>query len=232
MTLYVDLHIHTCLSPCADNDMTPNNIVHMAKLKGLDAIAITDHNGGQNLEAAAAVAKRNGLLLVPGLELTTAEEIHLLCYFPKVQTAIQFGELAFHRLMQVPNRNQLFGHQLVVDDQDQVLREEEQLLISSTDLPLKQATELCRSWGGVPVPAHINKACNSLLTTLGAIPPECRFSSVEVHRKSSLPTIDLSDYRVLYSSDAHSLGEIAERTFALDVHTSTIEGILSVLKKG
>ena len=139
MEYFADLHIHSCLSACGDEDMTPANICGMAKLKGLDAIAICDHNSARNLPAAQELCDAYGLLLLPGMEITTREEVHLLGYFETVEAALAFGEMLRGHLPNKKNKPQFFGRQLVMNSDDEIIGEEEALLIGATDLPLAEA---------------------------------------------------------------------------------------------
>lgn len=123
--MYVDLHIHSCLSPCADDDMTPANICGMASIKGLDAIAVTDHNCARNLPYVKEAADAFHLILLPGMEITTREEVHVLGYFPTVEVAMEAGEFFASHLPPMKNRPAFFGRQLVVDTDDQVVDEEQ-----------------------------------------------------------------------------------------------------------
>lgn len=229
MKLYADLHVHTCLSPCGDDDMTPNDIIAMAMLKGLDAIAITDHNSCLNLHAIEEVAKGKDIIVIPGLEVTTQEEIHVLCYFYTFEDAYRFSEEIFRHLAPFYNKNEIFGKQIQMNNKDEEIGCVDRLLITVTDLDICAVADLCRNYGGVPVPAHINKEANSVLMSLGVIPPECGFKTVEVHRPSKPPKIDLSPYKIIYSSDAHCLPNIFEREFAIEVEEWSIKGILSSL---
>ena len=182
MEYFADLHIHSCLSPCGDEDMTPANICGMAKLKGLDAIAICDHNSARNLPAAQELCDAYGLLLLPGMEITTREEVHLLGYFETVEAALAFGEMLRGHLPNKKNKPQFFGRQLVMNSDDEIIGEEEALLIGATNLPLAEAAAQVTAFGGVPVPAHINRGANGLLINLGLMPPEPFYSTVEVWR--------------------------------------------------
>ena len=125
MEYFADLHIHSCLSPCGDEDMTPANICGMAKLKGLDAIAICDHNSARNLPAAQELCDAYGLLLLPGMEITTREEVHLLGYFETVEAALAFGEMLRGHLPNKKNKPQFFGRQLVMNSDDEIIGEEQ-----------------------------------------------------------------------------------------------------------
>lgn len=219
MALYYDLHMHSCLSPCADKDMTPANICAMAKLKGLDLIALTDHQSSGNLKVMSICAKREGLLFVPGIEVCTREEVHVLAYFNGLQAAEEMGEYCKFHLPDIKNRPRLFGEQLLVDEDDRVLKQEERMLIAALDTGLHEICAVIRSLGGVPVPAHINRGSNGILGALGLIPKEENFRALEVNE--ALPiSADISGYRLLHSSDAHTLGDIAEKLHHLDVMPS------------
>ena len=228
--LHYDLHIHTCLSPCGDDDMTPGNICAMAALKGLDMIAVTDHNTALNLPAAAECAALSGLLFVPGIEITTREEVHLLGYFPDVRSALEAGGIVTDHLPKARNRPDFFGRQLVMDAEGTVVKELDSLLIGAADLGLSEASALVRSFGGVPVPAHINRGANGILTNLGFIPPDLGFTAVEISRGLPCPE-DVSRGRfVLHSSDAHYLGDIAEPEESLELESSSIDAFLRLLR--
>ena len=132
MKLYYDLHIHSSLSPCGDDDMTPNNIVHMAMLKELNMIAVTDHNSARNLPAVKKVAEECGILLIPGIEVTTAEEIHLLTYFETVEETMDFGEYIYDSLPDISNRPEIFGEQRIMDETDAVTGHLDKLLLTAS----------------------------------------------------------------------------------------------------
>lgn len=215
MDLFADLHIHSCLSPCGDDEMTPGNILGMAVVKGLDMVAIADHNSARNLPAAETIAAEYGLLLVPAMEITTREEVHLLGYFPDVPAAVAFGDMLRGHLPKRKNRPSLFGEQWVMDENDQVIAQEDALLIGATDLPLGDCAGLVRSFGGVPVPAHINRGANGLLINLGLMPDTPAFPTVEVWKHLPCPMEPLENRHVLHSSDAHYLGDIQEKEFLL-----------------
>lgn len=229
-TLAADLHIHSCLSPCADMLMTPNNIVNMARLKGLEAIAVCDHNSARNLPACKKVADAAGLLLIPGIEAETREEVHVLCYLPTLEAACALGELIYAHLPARANLPDFFGEQAVMDENDDIVAYEERLLIQSTDLSIGALSALCRDLGGVPVPAHINRTSNSVLYNLGFIPEDVAFTSVEVCRTLPMPPgMDLGRYHVLASSDAHDLSAILERESFLSLGEATVEAMLAYL---
>ncbi len=210
MKLYYDLHIHSALSPCCDDDMTPNNIVRMARLKELNLIAVTDHNSARNLPAVQSIAQACGLLLLPGIEVTTAEEVHVLTYFSSVAKAVAFGDRIYDSLPNIRNREDIFGNQYVMNEKDEIVGKLDKLLVNACPYSVDDLCRQVRREGGVPVPAHVNRGSNSLLSNFGFIPDDLLFSTIEVNEGISGLKIDPARYRVLHSSDAHSIENIAE----------------------
>ena len=215
MKLYCDLHLHSCLSPCGDDDMTPNNIVNMAKLGGLTCIALTDHNTCGNCRATALAARQAGIGFLPGVEVSTAEDIHCVCLFPDCDRAETFSAELYRQLPPVRNRPDLFGRQLYLDWLDRPVGEEERLLLNATGISIIQLPRLAEQYGGICYPAHIDKNANSVLAILGAVPAECGFDCLELSpRYQSGSRLDveaaISGKRVVVSSDAHYLWDIAE----------------------
>lgn len=224
--LFADLHIHSCLSPCGDEEMTPGNILGMAVVKGLQAVAIADHNTALNLPAAEKIAEAYGILLIPAIEITTKEEVHMLGYFPDVETAVHFGELLRPHLPKRKNKPSLFGEQLIMNEDDEVIGHEEALLIGATDLPLQDCAQMVRDAGGVPVPAHINRGSNGLLINLGLMPEDPVFTTVEVWKHLPCPMEPTENRHVLHSSDAHYLGDIQEQEFMLKLPQKSVAAFL------
>ena len=147
MTPYAyDLHIHSCLSPCADDDMTPNNIAGMAALKGLQIVALTDHNSCKNCPAFFEACKKQGIIAVAGMELSTAEDVHIVCLFERLEDAMAFDEEIHGHLMNIENRPEIFGNQLILDGDDNTVGTESKLLISATDLWMGDAVELAKKY--------------------------------------------------------------------------------------
>lgn len=223
MKAYVDLHIHSALSPCADEDMTPNNIVNMAILKGLQIIAITDHNAIGNVAACLEAARNTPLLVVPGIELTTQEEVHLLAYFDEYSSLVSFYEEVEKHLPPLQNRSHIFGHQWIYNAQDQIIDEDQRLLMNAIQLSFDELIYKIVGYGGVPVPAHVNRDSFSVLSSLGFIPPELPIHTIEIfkHNKGSLSTPlqkQLAHYQQIISSDAHSLGNLLEQVFFVDLN--------------
>lgn len=231
MKYAVDLHIHTCLSPCADNDMTPNNIVNMSMLKGLDIIAITDHNAAGNCASTMEVASDGKLLVIPGMELCTAEEIHLVCYFPDVIRANHFQNIVFDHLLPVSNREDVFGKQIYMNSQDQETGTEDRFLIGACMLGTSEAIDLVRSLGGAVIPAHVDRDSFSMLNTLGSIPEEYRLRYLEISKDCCLESFlqdkeDLARHEFIRSSDAHYLQDILERESWLELEEKSVACLL------
>ncbi len=233
--LFYDLHIHSCLSPCGDKDMTPNNIVNMALLKGLDLIALTDHNSCKNCPPILAAAAGKPITVLPGLELTTAEEIHLLFLFPNLERAMAFDRYVYQRLLPVKNRPAVFGSQLLLDGLDRLLGEEPLLLINATSITVDDAPVLADRFGGLVLPAHIDRPSNSILAALGVVPPHLGFTALEVKDPAAFFVQPQNrslrqQYRVLTSSDAHRLGDIAEPVHALPLESPTFAALAAYLQ--
>lgn len=230
----VDLHIHSCLSPCGDELMTPNNIVNMALLKELDVIAVADHNTAGNLPAVFELARQKGLGVLPGIEANTAEEVHVLCYFFDLESCLAFSGAIYEHLPPIPNRPDYFGEQLLLDASDEVIGSEEKLLISALDLSIDELVALCGAHGGVCVPAHINRSANSLLNNLGFLPPGVPFAALEVSPSAPPPPASVTDgWRILRSSDAHYLEHMLERESYLDgLDALSARSVFRLLKEG
>ena len=175
MKLSYDLHIHSCLSPCGDDDATPGSIAGLASLIGLDVIALTDHNTCKNCPAFLAAAEAYGVTALPGMELTTAEEIHVLFYFNRLEDALAFDRYVEPRILPIPNRPEYFGNQLLMNEEDEPAGTFGTLLISATDISFDDTFALARRFHGVAVPAHIDKSTTSLISQLGMIPPWSTF---------------------------------------------------------
>ncbi len=208
-----DLHIHSCLSPCGDNDMTPANIVGMAFISGLRVIAITDHNSCLNCAPAMKYGEEYGVIVIPGMELTTSEEIHVVCLFPRLENALRFSDFVYEQLMDIKCKPDIFGYQFIVGEDDEIAGEVEKLLISATDISIDDVDALMDEYEGLWFPAHIEKDANSVLSNLGMIPPDSKFIMAEIKDFNRTDEIIeenpyLERCEILYNSDAHSLGQI------------------------
>ncbi len=235
--LYYDLHIHSCLSPCGDDDMTPANIVGMSVIKGLDVIAVTDHNSCKNCPAVLAAAEEYGILAIPGMEINTSEEVHAVCLFEELKAAMEFDAYVYERLIPFPNKEEVFGKQQIYDGADQVCGIVPNLLINATDISFDGLWELVRGYGGVMFPAHVDKTANSLIANLGFVPPDSRFVTAEVKDLGKLHKLRkenpyLEGCRIISNSDAHYLEHIHEPELTLHVEEKSVRAVLEALLNG
>lgn len=234
--LNYDLHIHSCLSPCGDDDMTPANIAGMAAVKELDIVALTDHNSCKNCPAFMKAAKAYGVLAIPGMELTTLEEVHVVCLFPALENAMSFDEMVYSRLIPIANNPDIFGKQQIMNEEDEVTGIVPNLLINSTQIPFDQVFDLVKEYGGIMIPAHVDKNANSLLANLGFVPPDSKFTCFELKNMASLHAVQaanpyLKERNVITNSDAHYLEYINEPVNTLYVWEKSIEGVLESLER-
>lgn len=228
---YYDLHVHSCLSPCADNDMTPNNIAGMAVLAGLNIVALTDHNTCKNCPAFYEAAKKNGLIPVAGMELTTAEDIHLVCLFPTLEKAMAFDEAVGRQRVQIENRTDIFGEQWILNAQDEPIGSDPYLLSNATMLTIEQGTALCREMGGVCYPAHVDREANGVIAVLGVFPDEPVYRCAEFHDAQNEAAYlerypNLRDKLLVTSSDAHFLWDIRDKQAYFDLEDEPYSGDL------
>ena len=238
MELSYDLHIHSCLSPCGDMDMTPNNIAGMSMIKGLNIIALTDHNTTRNAPALIKAAEPFGLIVLPGMELTTQEEVHVVCLFAETEAAGEFDKYVYERLIKVRNKPKIFGEQVIMNENDEPVGEEEFLLINATEIPFDDVYDAVSSFDGIMIPAHLDKSSTSLISNLGMIPPNAQFTCAEVKHLEKLHALKrehpyLEHCRIISDSDAHYLEDISEPVHTLpfpDEHPSKRE-ILDALVK-
>lgn len=200
--------------------MTPCNICGMAKLKGLDMIAVCDHNTAKQLPTVKLVADAYGVALLPGMEITTREEAHLLAYFRTVEEAVAYSDRIYPHLPDIPNAPDYFGHQQQMNDDDEVIFEEPKLLLSALDLSIDELCADILAQGGAPVPAHINRGSNGLLQALGFFPSDLHVPAVEISRAVPCPD-GFDTMHNLYSSDAHRLEDMFERIVSLNLKEPT-----------
>lgn len=235
MKLAFDLHLHSCLSPCGDQEMTPANIAGMCALAGLNVVALTDHNSSRNCAAFEQAAHKYGMLAIPGMELCTREEVHMVCLFPALEQALAFSDYVGSKLPPIPNNPKIFGHQILMDSGDTVLGEETLLLAGAADIGLYEIPNLMEKYGGLSFPAHIDRHSNSLLSQLGLWTPDLDFPLAEVTRYC-LPDLfkraDLQGLRYISASDAHDLTQISDAHQYMDLPEKTTQAVLDWLKNG
>ena len=231
--LAFDLHMHSCLSPCGGEDNTPANLAGMCALAGLDVVALTDHNTAGNCAAFCRAAPRRGLLALPGMELTTAEEAHVVCLFPDAAAAEEFGAMVRRRLPPVKNRAAIYGAQVLMDEEDNVLGEEDAFLAGAASISIYEAAELVRSFDGLAYPAHIDRPSFSLLANLGLWDPDMGFTLAEVSQSCPPDLFDRKDLRGvphITACDAHYLDQIPDAHQYMELSERTPRAVLDWLR--
>jgi PHP family Zn ribbon phosphoesterase len=223
MDKFYDLHIHSCLSPCADDDMTPGNICAMAALAGLEIVALTDHNACGNVRPFMNHAEKHGLIGVPGMELTAREEIHVVCLFPDCGAAELFSGYVSERLPDIPNRPDLFGRQVYIRNDDEPIGEEPRLLINAADIGVYEIAGLVEGYGGIAFPAHIDRDAFSLLAVLGMWDDALGFTLTE-------RAADGVNLPYVISSDAHRLDAIPDPSRKLKIKAPTAQAVIDALR--
>lgn len=231
-----DLHTHSCLSPCGDNDMTPNNLVNMAALLGCEILAVTDHNTCRNAPAAVRVGEAAGVLVIPGMELCTAEEAHVVCLFETVEAALAFDEYVAAHTMHIPNRPEIFGEQRLMNGEDAVTGLYEKLLLTAADISVEEVRPLVDSYDGLCFPAHIDRDSYSVISALGAFSAAWGFTAAEMTRDADAAAYIerypvLEGLRILRSSDAHYLENIGCAGGELELNCLKWESIVCSLTK-
>ena len=228
----VDFHIHSCLSPCADLTMTPKQVVKKLLEKHIDWAAITDHNTTRNLKPFEKAFKSSGIAFLPGIEIQTVEDIHVLGYFSNVETAQKAGlevEQALPEFQIDPEKN---GYQLLTDEQDEFL----DMLLKPygfpTRLTLDETIDLIRGHNGIPVYAHVEKAMG-VIVQLGFIPQEPSDMACELYMPSKYDSYasQLSARTVLSSSDAHNLDSFSEAKMTVKCESRKFDELCKALEK-
>lgn len=229
-----DLHIHSCLSPCGDDDSTPANIAALADLLGLDIVALTDHNTCKNCPAFFEAARNYSFLPIAGMELTTEEEIHVVCLFPTLEKALAFDEFVHEKIMPIPNKPEIFGNQLIMNSEDQICGTEEICLINATSIDLYSLVSLVKQYGGICFPAHIDRSSFSLLSSLGFFPEDLGIETVEIRYKEAVENLKnqhpyLQNCRIVHDSDAHTLENISLPENFLTLEEKSVTAVLKAL---
>jgi PHP family Zn ribbon phosphoesterase len=224
-----DLHVHTCLSPCADWEMSPRKIIRRSRELRLDLIAVCDHNSAENADAVMREGRRHGVCVLPGLEICSREEVHVLALFGELEPALAMQDLVYAHLPG-ENRPELFGHQIVATAADEVLAESPRLLIGATGLALEAIVRATHDRNGLSLAAHVDRPANGILQQLGFIPSGLDLDGVEVsHRlspaaaRNAFPAI--GPLPCVTSSDAHGLAEIGRASTVLRMAAPTLAEI-------
>jgi PHP family Zn ribbon phosphoesterase len=230
-----DLHIHTCLSPCADLSMTPRAIVGKAASLGINIIAVCDHNSAENVGVTRDLAREKGINVIPGIEICSSEEVHVLGLFGDLEGVMKMQDVVYDNLQPGENDEDRFGMQVVVNEIDEVMDFNRRLLIGATGLSVNRVVELIHEFGGIAIASHIDREGFGIIGQLGFIPPEIEFDALEISRRISIDEAlrTFSGYRRfpwVTSSDAHLLDEIGTRTTGLLMYHSTFDEMRLALK--
>lgn len=212
-----DMHIHTVLSACAEVEMIPPLIVERALELGLSLIAITDHNSAENVAAVIKAAEGTNLTVLPGMEVETREEVHLLCLFDTLEQVLTMQGRVYNHLPRLKNKDDVFGPQFVVDATGEFLAYNDRLLLTATSLSVEGVVERVKDLGGICIPAHVDRPSYSLLANLGFIPQDLNLPALEISPYAKLTELlkrfpEIADYPLIVNGDAHRLSEINART--------------------
>jgi len=217
-----DLHIHTCLSPCADLDMYPTALIEKTIAEGLDVIAICDHNASENVEYVIRAAEDKPVFVFPGMEITSREEVHILALFDTLDDLWNIQDIVYGSLHGT-NREEIFGCQPIVNELNEVEGFNERLLLGATDLSLHEVCDSIHRMHGVTIAAHVDREGFSILGQLGFIPPDLALDAVELSDVGGNRHLQVSDYPIIRSSDAHVIGDIGRRTTTVYMATPSID---------
>ena len=210
--LKADLHLHSVLSPCGDLLMTPAAIVKKAVEKNIDVLALTDHNSAENAEVFSYYCKNNNIDFIPAMETETREEIHILCYFPDIDSLMQWQEIVYNKLPDQKNDEEFFGPQIKCDINDEYQYKVEKLLAAAVNISLEECIKKVFDLGGIVVPSHLDRK-HSIISQLGFIPPDINLKTVEISKNISSEEVlnkfdQLRGYQLMQNSDSHYLKEI------------------------
>ncbi len=235
-SFFYDFHNHSCLSPCADDDATPSAIAGMGALAGYQIMALTDHNSAKNCPAFFRAAEAYGVIPIAGMELTTAEEIHVVCLFETLDGALAFDLEVESRRIPIKNKPDMFGNQIIVDENDTQIGTDPHLLLVATTIPLDEVPALVERYGGIAYPAHIDRDSGGIIAILGDLPPDIPFRYAELHdMKNAEPLLQkyprLANMTLLSSEDAHRLDGVrdAEATISLFVEREDANAVRKAL---
>jgi len=232
-----DLHIHTCLSPCAELEMLPEFIVEQAQVLGLEIIAVTDHNSAENVAAVVNAARGTGITVLPGMEVQTREEVHLVALFDTLEQVASWQEQVYASMPPLKNDEAVFGEQLVLDADGEPAGYLDRLLLTSTSFSVEEVVQRVSDLDGLCIPAHVDRTAYSIISNLGFIPPELDVVGVEIsHNVGPIEARErfpqLVHYSLIASSDAHRLREMARRTTLKMAEATVAELTLALAGEG
>ncbi len=228
-----DLHIHSCLSPYGGEAMTPKNIASMCSHAGYDIVALTDYNSCGNSAAFQKAAEAVGLLAIPGMELCLREDAKVLCFFPDLERALAFSDYVRGKLTDLENNPDIFGPQILMNENDEVLGEDSAFLVGSTDIGAYDVVALVEQYGGVAIPSHLDGDAYSLLSTLGLWDDGMGFKVAEVSMDcpdSFCQRSDLSALRFIKGCNAHTIDCIPNQYQVMELPERTAQAVIDWLK--
>jgi predicted metal-dependent phosphoesterase TrpH len=226
-----DLHIHTCLSPCTELDMSPKGILTAAKKKEIDIIGICDHNSSENSLAVINAAKKMNINVFPGMEVTSREEVHVLALFDEIENALKIQKFIYKNL---PGENdeKAFGMQVVVNEKEEVLGFNNKLLIGATTIPLEEVIRLIHSLSGIAIASHIDRESFSIIGQLGFIPDNLELDALEISPNVTFKEAKIKypkNYPITCSSDAHYPDDIGKGFTSFLLEEGTVVEIKKAL---
>lgn len=210
-------------------DMTPHSIAGMSYINGLNAIAVADHNSARNIRAVSKAAEEYGICVVPAIEAESAENIHLLCLFPTIESAEEMGEFLESHLPPIKNRPDIFGEQCIMNEVDEKTGEIDIILINATDLPIEEIKAKVEILDGICIAAHIDREKNGIVATLGCVPDYLGFSTLELSRHAADYEKN-GAYKYISDSDAHILTDISEKVNFLELEEISSVEIIKKLR--
>lgn len=227
----MDLHVHTCLSPCADSAMLPTAMVRQAKMKNLDGIGICDHNSTENVSAVKKAGEREGLQVFGGLEITSSEEVHILAFFD--------DDAALNEIQGIVNKNltgendeKYFGEQVIVDEDDRVIGSSKRMLIGATGLSVDAVVRSIRGLGGLAIASHIDREGFGIIGQLGFIPKDLPLDALEISTRAGKDKSEFAihGFPLVTFSDAHYLQDIGKAVTCFVLEKATVDEISRALK--
>lgn len=230
-----DLHVHTCLSPCADLTMSPKRIIRKARERKLDIVGITDHNSAENVAATVRAARGQKMKVLCGMEIGSAEEAHIIALFDTATAALELQSRVYEHLIPGENKDNVFGEQIIVNEFDEVEGYNKRLLIASTTMRLSNIVREIHAFGGIAAASHIDRESFSIIAQLGFIPPDLELDAVEIsahiQRDEALRRFpDVARFPIITASDAHFLDDIGTATTNFLLEKPTIDEIRMALK--
>ncbi len=232
MLVKAQLHVHSTLSACCDKENTLNNIVNMCALLGVKILALSDHNSCRNFLALEKLCKQKGILAVPATEVTTAEEIHVLCLFNDYKDVRLLCEDIYSSLLKVKTNLKIYNPQNVLDEFDNITETEPNLLSVASSYGIYEIFDKVKELNGIAIPAHVDRETNSIISVLGAFPDDLNIKCVEItpYCNEELKERLKSKYNVIISSDAHCLQELCKADdFYIDVDEITSSALIKRL---